>query len=383
MSVNKSVYKSSPLGVQGLLLVLGMAMVAVSLYLTSHYFNVLYPTGLESASMCDVSAFFNCDVATFSKASNVFGVPISLVGVFMGIVVLSGFLFHSKESESMTYLLLAVNMVACLVLFVFSLAVLKSLCPFCTLYYVLSAITLFLFYKFSELPKLSLKFAGIYVAITAIGFGIGYAVVQDKETKLQSIAGSLINQYFSLPNLGKLEPDSPYRILSSTEKFTDAPLQITIFSDFQCPACKMMAEAGHTLIKRYRGKMNIQYVFFPLDSSCNPEIQRPMHPLACKGAALASCVSSDKFVKVHDDIFDNQANLSLDWLESYAKREGVLDCMNSEETTKKLRDFIGTASPFNVRSTPTMLLNGVKIEGVLPNNQLAIILDEILKRSGK
>jgi protein-disulfide isomerase len=43
--------------------------------------------------------------------------------------------------------------------------------------------------------------------------------------------------------------------------------------------------------------------------------------------------------------------------------------------------LINAANPYNIRSTPTFILNGVKIEGVLPSDQLFAIMDEILKRS--
>ena len=45
--------------------------------------------------------------------------------------------------------------------------------------------------------------------------------------------------------------------------------------------------------------------------------------------------------------------------------------------------MIKQADEYNIKSTPTLLINGRKIEGVLMPNQLSIILDNLLKKKGK
>jgi protein-disulfide isomerase len=52
-------------------------------------------------------------------------------------------------------------------------------------------------------------------------------------------------------------------------------------------------------------------------------------------------------------------------------------------TKTKVQALIKAATPFNIRSTPSYLVNGVKIEGARPVDQLNIIFDEIIKRSAK
>ena len=121
-------------------------------------------------------------------------------------------------------------------------------------------------------------------------------------------------------------------------------------------------------------------MFYPLDHNCNPKMQRPLHPLACRAAYLATCIPS-KFAKVHDDIFENQNGLTNQWIDDYAKREGVLECVNDPKTKERVQKIIEAANKYNVASTPTFLVNGVKIEGILPLNQMYIILDEALKKA--
>ncbi|WP_417335435.1 thioredoxin domain-containing protein [Halobacteriovorax marinus] len=379
----KSFYKDGSFNAHVILGVLAVAMIAVSIYLTNHYFGVKFPTSIsESSTMCNFNSFFNCDTTTNSPASNIAGVPISLFGALIGAFLLFGFLFKDEEFEGTNHILLLVNAVGCLVLFLYSLIALGGLCPMCSVYYFLSWGALFIFYKNSSHRFLSIKPVAIYLVVTLVASGITYYGVSGKQDEINKLAPSLLSQYWNLPNLGKPATDSEFRIASASENFTDAPLQLTFFSDFQCPACKALSDNSHAIARKYQGKINIQYMYYPLDHNCNPKMQRPLHTLACQAAYLTTCLP-EKFGKVHDDIFNNQQSLSMQWLTDYAKKENVLECMNAPETKKKVQDIIARAEPFNINSTPTMLVNGVKIEGVLPLNQLYIILDDILAKSKK
>ena len=64
-----------------------IGMIATSLYLTNHYFEVHFPTGLTGGSLCDINSFFTCSAATHSHLSNLFGVPISLFGLLIGVFI--------------------------------------------------------------------------------------------------------------------------------------------------------------------------------------------------------------------------------------------------------------------------------------------------------
>ncbi len=377
----KSFYKEGSFNAQIILGAIAIAMIGVSIFLTNHYFGVKFPTNIsESSTLCNFNSFFNCDTTTNSPASNIAGVPISLFGALIGAFLMLGFVFKNEEIEGTNHLILLVNGAGCLLLFLYSIFALGGLCPMCTVYYILSWAALFIFHKNSSHRFVGLKTIAIYIAVTAVASGATWNTVNNKEKQITQIADSLLDQYWKLPNLGKPATDSEFRIASSAGKFDDAPLQLTFFSDFQCPACKALSDNSHAIARKYQGKINIQYMYYPLDHNCNPKMQRPLHTLACQAAYLATCLPS-KFEKVHDDIFNNQSSLTMDWLTNYAKRENVLECVQSPETKKKVQEIIARAEPFNISSTPTMLVNGVKIEGVLPLNQLYIILDDILAKA--
>jgi len=376
----KSVYRNSSLVVQSILVIFSLLLIGFTIYLTDHYFKTIFPTGISSGGICNLNSFFNCDVATYSPFSNIVGIPISIFGLIFSIFILAGTVFYSEEYEGTIKKFLYINATGCLILFLYSLIFLGGLCPFCTLYYIFSWATLFLFYKYSNATALSPKLIILMTVVILISAAITKNFVNKKESDKKSIATDLIKQYDNLPNLGNPDFESEFRLVSSSKKFTDAPIQITKFSDFECPACRMLSKVLHKLAPQYKGKINIQYFFYPLQVECNPAMKRPLHEYACKAAYLASC-SPEKFSEIEETIFINQDKLSNHYLDELAKKYKLTKCMNDEATKTKVAKYLQAAGPFNIKSTPTFLLNGVKIEGVLPENQLQILLDHVLKKN--
>jgi protein-disulfide isomerase/uncharacterized membrane protein len=362
---------------------MGLLMAVFSIYLTSHYFTVKYPTGFEEGSMCNISSFFNCDSTTLSPFGNIAGIPISIFGILVGAFLMVTYLFKSDEAEGTLYTVLGLNVVGCIVLFLYSIIGLGHLCPFCTLYYVCSIVAFIILHKLSENRSPSVKHMAIYGVVTLAVAGSSWGMIQSWEGKHVQRAQQLVKMFNELQNLGAPAKSSPYRLASSTEKFTDAPIQFSVFSDFQCPACNAFNKVLPKIEEKYKGKINVQYFFYPLDHNCNAAMDRPLHPLACKAAYLASCAGPVKFKKVHDDIFEAQSELSVTWIDDYAKKLGVTECMEKPEIKQAVVDMINQADGFGVKSTPTQLLNGVKIEGVRQLRDYYAIMDDILKKAGK
>ncbi len=358
--------------------VCGLIMVVVSIYLTNHYFQIFFPEGLASKSACNISSFFNCDTTTQSNISNIMGVPISLFGLLFGVLLLLSYLFHNKEVEGTNHILSYINLAGCIGLFLYSLIVIRTICPFCSLYYIGSAGVAFFYWRKSKVKTISVKILLIYAVVVTLASVITYNIVDKKKSRNGKLAVSLISQYKELPNLGTIEPKSPYMLIENQQ----APVNMVIFSDFQCPACKMLSDTIHPLLTKYKGKIDIQYSFYPLDINCNASMTQSLHPYACKAAYIASC-SGENFLEVHDKIFNNQKSMDNQWLDNLAKDLGVTECMNDPKTKEKVVAMIEGAKPFNVKSTPTFLLNGKKIEGVLPSNQLYILIDHIIEENDK
>lgn len=374
----KSLTLNGMTGKNFLFIINACLMIGVSIYLTKHFYDTLYPTKLGGDTLCNISSFFNCDAATYSKAAAIFGVPTSFFGILMGVLFLATAIMPSAAAEKTASALSKYNFIGCVVLFFFSLIVLGSLCPFCTVYYILSGVAFFLFWKFGMNDWMpDIKVSAIWAVLLLLG-GFGFnrttAANEDAKSKLNA---SIVEQYRTLATIGDPDQESPYKIHMSTVRFADAPIRISVFSDFECPFCKVVADQMPDLFRRYGNKINIQYFFYPLSSKCNSNVKSAFHENACDAAALAAC-DEKKFLAVHDDIFANQEKLKSGILADLAKKHGLEGCIGKEENKTKVISLINGATKFNLKSTPTLIVNGKKIEGTIPSGQFFAIFDDIL-----
>ena len=379
MEQRKSLTLNGLSGMNFLFIINAAAMIGVSIYLSTHFYQTLYPTQLNAGdSLCNLSSFFNCDAATYSSVSNLAGIPIAFFGIIIGIFFLITSLMPSENMERTASALSKYNFIGCVGLFIFSLVSLGSLCPFCTLYYILSGIAFFLLWKKgidTWIPDVKVLAAFGVVAI--IGGFFMYTTTKDKEDVKGKLNVSVVEQFRKLADLGNPDIESPFKIHMSTEKFADAPIRITVFSDFQCPFCKVVSNQMPDLIRRYGDKINIQYMFYPLDAKCNSNIKGRFHEYACDAAYLAAC-DVKKFHTVHDDIFANQEKLESGVLPELAKKHGLAGCFDNAGLKNQVIQAINQGTKFNLKSTPTIIVNGKKIEGTIPSNQFFAIFEDIL-----
>lgn len=379
MDKQKSLTMNGMSGLNFLFIIIAATMVGISIYLTTHFYDVLYPTRLGgAASLCNISNFFNCDAATYSKISNIAGVPIAFFGMIVGLLFLFSSLMPSLAMEKTASAVAKYNFIGCVALFVFSIGALGSLCPFCTAYYALSGIAFYLFWKYgsnSWVPDT--KVASLWAVLLLVGSFLMFQTTKSKEDTKSKLNANIVQQFRNLPSLGELDQESPYKIHVGGKSFAESPIRITVFSDFECPFCKVVAEQMPELVRRYPNQISIQYMFYPLDSKCNSNMKGSMHQNACDAAKLAAC-DEKKFLEVHDEIFANQDKLGSGGLASIAKKHDLTGCIENAENTNKVIASINQGTKYNLKSTPTIIVNGKKIEGTIPAGQFFAIFDDIL-----
>lgn len=379
MEQKKSLTLNGISGVNFLFIINAAFMIGVSIYLMTHFYDTLYPQSLGGASsLCNLSNFFNCDAATYSKVSNIAGIPIAFFGLVVGLFFLFTSLMPSEAMEKTASLVAKINFMGCVALFIFSLGSLGSLCPFCTLYYALSGVAFFLLWKFginSWMPNF--KVAGLWGAILIAGSLFTYKHTQSKEDNKSKLNISVVTQFRNLSSSGDPDMESPYKIHMSTKTFAEAPIRISVFSDFECPFCKVVSEQMPELIRMYGDKINIQYFFYPLDAKCNSNIKGRFHQSACDAANIAAC-DAGKFHEIHDEIFANQEKLKEGVLLTIAEKHNLKNCIDNKEVTDKVIMAINQGTKYNLKSTPTIIVNGKKIEGTIPSNQFFAIFEDIL-----
>ena len=163
-----------------------------------------------------------------------------------------------------------------------------------------------------------------------------------------------------------------------------AKVRIDVFSDFQCPSCKGLAEGALKRIKEdyaLKGKIRLVHHDFPL----------PQHQYAMRAAILASAADRlGKYEAVNEALFSQQASWSAS-----GKVDDVVDSVLTPEERKRIREIakdpeieaaikkdmeLGRRS--QVTSTPTMIItaNGKPnpVVGVVSYPIISRYLDQLL-----
>ncbi|MGB8579391.1 MAG: thioredoxin domain-containing protein [Candidatus Sulfotelmatobacter sp.] len=162
------------------------------------------------------------------------------------------------------------------------------------------------------------------------------------------------------------------------------------FDDFECPFCsRMHQELFPEILKEYGDRVTFIYKDYPLVE---------IHPWATHAAVDANCLAgqnNDAYWDFADYIHANQHEVSnektpaarLDALDKLALLQGQkhsLDTVKLQSCIKAQDDSAVKASmkeaeSVGVEATPTMFINGEKIDGAVPPSELRAALDRALR----
>ena len=155
----------------------------------------------------------------------------------------------------------------------------------------------------------------------------------------------------------------------------DAPLKLTVFSDFQCPYCRRAAPVLEGVIKDHPGQVSLTFVHFPLS----------FHHFAERAAKVALCAQRQgKFWPVHDALFGvggGAPRLNDGVIDAAIQKAGldpaaVAACVADPGTAKRLEAHKAAAVAAHVRGTPTVLVNGRRL--LVPVDRLNPSFDRLL-----
>jgi protein-disulfide isomerase len=173
----------------------------------------------------------------------------------------------------------------------------------------------------------------------------------------------------------------------------DAKVVAVNYDDFECPYCSRMHEQLFpTLFKEYGDRILFIYKDYPLTE---------IHPWAVHAAVNANCLAAQKneaYWDFADYIHANQKQVNQE--KTQDARFAVLDKLTLEQGQKhnldssKLQSCIKAqkddavrasmreADALKVSATPTMFVNGEKVDGALPLPELRAVFDRALRDAG-
>jgi protein-disulfide isomerase len=173
----------------------------------------------------------------------------------------------------------------------------------------------------------------------------------------------------------------------------DAKVVVINYDDFECPFCARMHETLFPgLYKEYGDRVLFIYKDYPLEE---------IHPWAVHAAVNANCLAAqntDAYWDYADYLHGNQHAISgekgrdgqsaeLDRLATLQAQKHSLDvaklqaCVKAQDE-KVVRASMHEGDGIGVDATPTMFVNGQKLDGAVPAEDVRLAIDEALKDAG-
>ncbi len=160
-----------------------------------------------------------------------------------------------------------------------------------------------------------------------------------------------------------------------------APIEVTEYSDFECPFCAEFAAVQMPVVREQliaTGRVRWRYRDFPL----------PSHQYSRYAALATQCAGEQgKFWEMHDQLFfhhqwaqtgKNPAGLFRD----FARAAGVdLDrynaCMDSQRYAARVEASRQEGETLGVNGTPTFFVNGRRFQGHATSDAFKALVDSL------
>jgi protein-disulfide isomerase len=170
----------------------------------------------------------------------------------------------------------------------------------------------------------------------------------------------------------------------------NAQVTVVVYDDFQCPYCSRMHNTLNDVLKSYGDRIKIVYKDYPLTE---------IHPWAERAAIDSGCLakqSSDAYWDFADYVHANGRQIQgdkrpvdgqlaeVDRITMEAgKRHGAnaaaLESCVKAQAKGELKASMSEAASVGVESTPVAFLDGMKMDGAVPEDELRLALDKELK----
>jgi protein-disulfide isomerase/uncharacterized membrane protein len=404
--------------------ILGFIFAAMSLY--THEYVRLVPQSLGGGAMpCDISEAVSCSRVEMSPYSELMGIPIASIGVmFFGLMLFLYFLLPAASWLAVAFVGGIAAVASSVVLLIVSKFLIGSLCLLCIGTYAASILLLMTSYicgksrggvalikevvallKSCFTPVTFPGFCGVIIlgliliggSRPIMGALVHERTLRAREEQLKKLSESSVLDSLRASgvqelglNLASDDPNGDFALGA-----TDAPVQIVEFADFECPSCQDSFRYMKSLVGKYGADIQFVYRNFPLDQSCNTSIKRKMHPYACHAAELARCSGEQgKFFEVADvfvsgsffpesEGFDIVERLISTKAGSLLDREKLVACDISDRQVKRISEDISLGVGLGINSTPTVFINGYRVEEPSEATIRAIIVQLLAEKRVK
>ncbi len=396
----------------------------ICVYLTYLHLGILSGS-LTEKSFCDVSDMISCEAISASTYAEIGGIPISLVGGIVYIIIISLSVFgismkngFAVDSMKQIFLISLLSICFDVYLATVSFFFLKTICPMCVITYIINLVNLILSKRYiqTSILRAFIDLKGILFPLT----GLKKKKDEKKEPYLKGITKVVYNflnivivicgivvaimlRYYLSADVQGFDYNKYMEYVNSAKRFDvdisndpyygnkDAKLVIVEFSDFECPFCKKAALQVKKVLSGYKDRIKLVFKNFPLHTECNAAVKRDVHPNACRLAKMAECAfRQDKFWVMHDLIFDRQEKIKHKKLDSEIftslvdgaglDKDDFNRCMSDGSVLLSIKEDTLWGKKLKISSTPTFVINGVRFNGSFKPLILRRIIEIELER---
>lgn len=358
---------------------------------------------------CSFGEISSCEKAFQSEYSTLFGRPIALYGgvayFLVAAIALVGLLNGGPYVLASLFHLALLSIPLLIATLYFGWALffqVKTLCVLCVTDYLINLAAMVVVWRACwklRPPYLSLlrwdirsmfgtaKDAGRTLLMVVLLVILGFMVVRVEHWYYLFKRG--FNQVLS----GEVERlDTPWATRFPTKGPENAPIQVVMFGDYECPFCGMMKYTWNKVMEEYPDLVRFTSVAHPMNSDCNPmSANNTNHPFACKAAQLAKFVLQKKgpeaFWRISDNLYWAGQGFSEEVLVGFGMQEGLVEddfheIWRRSKTQEGLELDFRIAKALGLAGLPGTLLNGIYIQGYVEEWALYKMIDAELERKG-
>jgi uncharacterized membrane protein/protein-disulfide isomerase len=383
-----------------LLAVVGLASAITSLYV--HVQLVRQPGYL---SFCDVSATISCTQVYQSPYAYLLGVPVALLGALWYIVVLLvlaggtwGWTSLRENAGGYVFGLSTLGLGFVIYMAFTSLYLLKTVCLMCLVTYVAVAGLFVLSGMRTSFPMTTIPRrlwqdlkaavanpAALTLLLVFVVFATSAVAFLPRFASHAAAAGQTPDRQAEFVRYWETQPRVHVPVSSE-----GAVVLIVKFSDYQCPSCAQAYLGYKDLLARYEaqypGAIREVTKDYPLETECNSNLTRDMHPAACEASvAVRLAKLKGRGDVMADWLYTNHLTLTPAVVRQAVKDIGGVTDFDAQYAAvlNQVKSDIALATVLGITRTPTYFINGVRIEGGLPPAYFEMALQMELKKAGK
>jgi Na+:H+ antiporter, NhaA family len=140
----------------------------------------------------------------------------------------------------------------------------------------------------------------------------------------------------------------------------DAPLELVMYGDFQCPFCNAAQPIIRRVRDRLEGRLRFAFRHFPL-TQVHPDAQRAAE-------ASEAAAAQGAFWEMHDALYAARGELGLDAVLAAARAVGLdVERVRAELAggahAARVEEDVRSGRAAGVNGTPTFFVNGLRHHG--------------------